>query len=157
MLINGTTIGQWDSPDITKARHHVAVTYDRGSVLNDPVLYVDGDVATVTEIAAPVGILTGDDTLKLGENAGGTEDLAATIAHVAIEGGQLWDVAAVNRARWWGRPHGGLQVYHPLVTDKLVDEGSAAETLTATGSTGAAFATPCVRPGSALMGMGVGW
>ena len=158
LFADGTNDGLWDSPDISiNARHHIAITYDRSSTTNNPTIYVDGTSVAVTEVATPVALQTGDDTLKLGEAGAGTLDFAGTLAHAAVEAGQLWDAAEVNRAMWWGRPHGGLQVYHPLLTEKLIDEGSAAETLTATGTTLSSFVTPCVRPGMAMMGMGVGW
>jgi hypothetical protein len=156
-LLSATTIGRWQSPDITNTRHHVAVVFDRSSLLNDPVMYVDGVSVTVTETVAPVGtISTGEDTLRMGENAGGGDDLAANEQHVCIDM-QLWVANQVNRAMWWGRAQGGLLVYHPLITDKLADEGSAAETLTANGTTVTELSTPVVRPGHALMGLGIGW
>jgi hypothetical protein len=156
------TDGSWRSTtDLAlDTRYHIATTYDRSGAApgNDAVIYVDGVSVTVSEAVTPTGTAdTGDDTIKFGENAGGTEDLPATLQHCAIQGGVIWSAADVNRAMWWGRPHGGLHVYHPFVTDKLADEGSAAETLTATGTTVASFVTPVVRPGSALMGMGCGW
>lgn len=154
----GTTDGQWDSPDISvNARHHIAVTYDRGATTNDPIIYVDGVSVTVTEIATPVAIGTGEDTLKFGENSGGTADFEGRVENAAIDADVLWTAAEVNRSMWWGRPRGGLKVYMPFFTSKLVDEGASAETLTATGTTVGALTTPCVRPGSAMMGMGVGW
>jgi hypothetical protein len=59
---------------------------------------------------------------------------------------------------WWGRPHGGLQFYQPLVTDKLTNEGSdTGATYTVTGAVVAELAVPTVPPGSAMMGLGVGW
>lgn len=154
-----TTNGRWRTNDQTlSVRHHLAITYDRSATTNDPVMYIDGVSVTVNEAATPVGTtVTGEDTLKMGEDQAGTGDLDGTLAYVAIQAGSLWSAAQVNRAMWWGRPGGGLLVYHPLVTTKLVDEGSAAETLTATNTTVAAFTTPVVRPGSAMLGMGVGW
>ena len=101
-------------------------------------------------------VTTGSDTLKLGENPTAGQDLAASLENVAIGTG-LWAAADVNRAMWWGRPLGGLVVYHPFYTDKLADQGSAAAALTATGTTVASLVSPAVRPGSAMMGMDVGW
>jgi hypothetical protein len=153
-----TTAGVWLSTnDISIDRHHIAITYDRSSAVNNPVMWVDGVSVAVTTSTAPlVTVSTGDDTLKCGEDGAGSGDLASTIMNLVVTPG-IWDAASVNRARWWGRPHGGLLVYHPLYTNKLSDEGSAAETLTATGTTVAAFATPVVRPGSAMAGMEIGW
>lgn len=154
-----TTDGQWRTDDLSlNTRLHLVVTYDRGLTTNDPVIYVDGASASITEIANPAGSVTGgEDTLRLGEDAAGAQDLNGIIQHLVVDGGATWSAADVNRARWWGRPFGGCEVYHPLVTSKLADEGTAAETLTANGTTVVSFPTPVVRPGSALMGMGVGW
>ena len=153
-----TTVGVWDSPDVTSgSRHHIAYTYDRALTTNDPVLYVDGTSVAVTEVTTPVGTaVTADDTLKMGETSTGTFDFIGTVSNIAVAVGILWSASQVNQTKWWGRL-GGLLVYHPLWTDKLIDEGSGAETLTANGTTVAAFVTPCVRPGSAMMGMGIGW
>lgn len=154
-----TTDGTWRTDDLAlNTRQHYVVTYDAGSTTNDPVVYVNGASVSITQIANPAGTLTGgEDTLRMGEDAAGAQDLNGTLQHLAIEGGTIWSAAQVNRAMWWGRPGGGLDVYHPLVTDKLADEGSSAETLTASGTTVVAFTTPVVRPGSAMMGMGIGW
>ena len=156
---HSVTTGRWRTDDQTlSVRHHIAITYDRSSTLNVPVMYVDGVSVTANVVNAPVGTpTTGDDTLKMGEDAAGTGDLEGALQNVAIAAGVLWDAAVVNRAMRWGRPHGGLLVYHPFWGPKLADEGSAAETLTATGTTVTAIATPVVRPGVMTMGCGVGW
>lgn len=144
--------GSWTSADITGGvPHHIVLTYDRGDTANDPVMYVDGVSVTVTENSTPAGTAqTGGDTLRIGESIGGTLDLTATLGNFAAQGGVLWDAAMVNRARWWGRPGGGLHVYYPFWTDKLTNEGSNSATLTASGTTVAALQVPVVRPGSAL-------
>ncbi len=154
---NATTTGIWRTNDIAVGRHHLAVTYDRSSTANDPVIYLDGAAVTVVESVAPVSINTGGDTVKLGENAGGTADLAGVIGWFAAEGGRIWDAAAVNRAKYWGRPHGGLTSYYPFTTPALTDEGAAGATLTATGTTVVPMVTPVVRPGTAMLGIGIGW
>lgn len=54
--------GAWRTDNTTIIRntwHHVAVTYDRGNVANDAVLYIDGVSMAVTETSTPVG--TADD------------------------------------------------------------------------------------------------
>lgn len=156
-----TTDGTWRTTNDTtlNTRHFHAVTYNRGGAApgNDPIFYVDGAVDASSEIGTPAGsVVTGDDTLKVGENSGGGDDLDGTLQHIAIYPSIL-SAGDLNRCMWWGRGQGGAVAYHPLVTTKLDDEGSAGETLTANGTTVAAFATPVVRPGTAMMGMGVGW
>lgn len=145
--------------ELTAGQYHIAVTYDRSDPANVPTIYVNGTAVATSQVgSAPSGTpTTGGDTLKIGENLGGTEDLTGTIGWFCAQGGVLWDAAQVNRARWWGRPGGGVTVYYPLVTAKLADEGSSGAALTATGTTVAGLVNPVVRPGSAMMGMGIGW
>lgn len=154
-----TQAGRWRTVDQTlSVRHYLAITYDRSSTSNVPVIYIDGVSVSISEVQPPTGTTsTGEDTLKMGEDGAGTGDLDGTLQNVVIAVGTLWSAATINRAMWWGRPHGGMLVYHPFYTSALVDKGSAAETLTATGSVMGAFVTPVVRPGTALLGMGVGW
>lgn len=156
-----TSSGVWSVADVAlNTRTHIAITYDRGSSSNDPVMYLNGVSQSVTEETPPSGSpTTGGDTIRMGENAAGTSDLNGTIGHVvatANASAGLWSAAEVNRAMWWGRPRPSV-IYYPLVTTKLAGEGTTADTLTATGTTMVAFATPVVRPGSAMMGMGIGW
>lgn len=154
-----STDGVWTTTnDVSNNdRHHLAVTYDRGATTNDPVFYVDGVSVAVTELVAPVGTaVTGDDTLKMGESSTGTQDLDGSLQHVAIYTTILSD-ADINRTMWWGRGQGGVLAYYPFVTTKLADEGSATDTLTATGTTMVPMVTPVVRPGSRGMSMGAGW
>lgn len=153
-----TTDGSWFTPDIALSEwHHVAITYDRGATTNDPVMYVDGVSVTVTETLAPTGTVQGaQDTLKLGENPGGGEDMDAAVAYLTMEFGTIWTSAEVNRHYWWGRRGGSPEVQYPLVTDKLTNDGAVSATLTATGTT--VISVPKVqRPCSAMMGMGIGW
>jgi hypothetical protein len=155
-----TTAGIWEGSTALAAStyYHVAVVYNGDSILNDPAFYVNGVAETVTEIQAPVGTLSDDagQSLVMGESGGGSDDVDGRIGWFVYDS-TLWDAAAVNRAMWWGRPNGGVAVYHPLVTAKLVNEGTATATGSVTGTTVAAFATPVVRPGTAMLGMGVGW
>lgn len=99
--------------------------YDGGTIADTPI----GGTGTKNSDAA--------DTLYLGRNAGSGfdgrvqnfvyDDTAFTAAHA-------------NRHKWWGRPIGGpstVSVMHPLLTDKLTNEGTA----TADGTTSAAMAS----------------
>jgi len=156
-----TTIGQWRTTNADgslNVRFHYCVTYDGGATTNDPLLYVDGTSVSVTETATPVGSLvtSGCDTLKMGERVNGGSDYDGQIQHYFQHTGILSD-GEVNRAKWWGRSIGGMLAYFPFVTDKLVNDGTQSATLTATGTTVAELATPVVRPGTAMMGMGIGW
>jgi hypothetical protein len=153
--ITGGATGPWDTPDIANAPRHIGFSYDRSSNTNDPIIYVNGVVQTLTESSPTGAISIVDDTLSVGEGSTGLQDFGGSIQHLAIDPA-IWTAAEFNRARYWGRPFHPY-TYHPLVTTKLADEGSAAANLTATGTTVASMVTPVVRPGSAMLGMGVGW
>ena len=57
-------VGQW---------YHVAMVYDRSSLTNDTIFYIDGVAATVTENSAPTGSNTSDGSadLLIGADGGG--------------------------------------------------------------------------------------
>lgn len=153
--------GVWEATTTTfvnGTRYHVVITYDTGATGNDPAITINGAAEVISEIAAPSGTLDDDSgrSLLFGENAGGGNDCDGRLQHLAYDNA-IWSAAEINRARWWGRPRGGLKVYHPFLTTKLANEGTATATGTATGTSVASFATPVQRPGSALMGMGCGW
>lgn len=153
-----TTDGVWDSTDdIAFGVHHIVTTYDRSSDANNPVMYIDGASVGVTTTTTPVAVQTGSDTLKMGETDGNSSDFTGRLGWVVAHGGVTWDAATVNRAKWWGRPRGGFHAYYSHVTTKLLNEATANAPLTAVGTTGTSFLPPVIRPGSALMGMGVGW
>jgi hypothetical protein len=139
--------------------YHMVLTYDGSAVTNDPTLWVDGVSYAMVNTLLPVGTISPDaaDPLLIGTNDINGNDLDGRIGWFCYAN-EVWDAAAVNRARWWGRPHGGIAVYHPLVTTKLANEGTATATGVATGTTVVgSMVPPVVRPGSAMMGMGVGW
>lgn len=148
--------GEWRGPVLspTTGLHHLAVVYDGGAAANDPTVYVDGAAVTLIEDVAPSGTLESDAALSLlaGEDGAGGRDLDGAVGWLCYANA-LWDAAQVNRARWWGTPGGALAVYHPLVTDKLKNEGTATADATATGTAGRGI--PRVeRCWGALMGCG---
>lgn len=140
------------------ARIHIAVTYDGGADTNDPIFYVNGAVEALTEALAPSGTFSGDaaQDLETGDNVALNRDMNGNQSCFVYDDA-IMSAAEINRTLWWGRPYGGLQVYHPFWTDKLTNEGVATANGTASGTTVAAFAIPVVRPGSSMMGMGIGW
>lgn len=158
---SGATNGAWDGNSIftdTAALTQIVLTYDGGSTANDPTITVNNVAETITETETPAGALVSDATPNLltGESGAGTGDFTGDIGWL-VYANAIWDAAQKNRHRWWGRPGGGIEVYHPLVTDKLANEGSATANGTATGTTVAAMAVPVVRPGTAMMGAIIGW
>jgi hypothetical protein len=118
-------------------RLHLAVVYDNQSAANDPTIYVDGAAVSLTVISTPTGTASADAAwnLALGEvDDTGGEDFDGALGWLCYANA-LWSTDQVNRARWWGRPGGAQAVYHPLVTDKLANEGTATADGTATGTT----------------------
>lgn len=67
---SATTVGRWyTGNEVTlSAWNHVCLTYDRGSVDNDPIIYVNGAPVSLTESAQPSGIsvLNSLDWLTIG-------------------------------------------------------------------------------------------
>lgn len=149
--------GEWFAPQVTVPTH-VVVVYDRTSSANDPVVYFNGVSQTITETQTPSGSAVADaaGALHMGELGGGANDFTGVISHFCYHNA-AFSAADVNRAMWWGRPFGGLKAYHPFLTSKVANEGSATADGTVSGSTMAAMVVPAMRPGSAMMGMGVGW
>ena len=143
------------SPGITAGvRFHVGFTHD-GST-GDATIYYNGSTETPAG-GPPTGTISVDaaETLLAGESNAGTFDLDGREQNICIANA-TWTAEQMNRARWWGKP-GPVAVYHPLFTDKLANEGTATANGTATGTSVAPFVTPVVRPGTAMMGMGIGW
>ena len=55
------TYGRWSFPQFSLNKwHQIVVVYDRQSVTNDPVIYVDGVSQTVTEYSTPSGTANSD-------------------------------------------------------------------------------------------------
>ena len=134
-----TTDGAWVSPGNgmpAATLHYIVFVYDGTSSANDPTIYIDGVSVTVTRSTAPDGTAVSDATpnLIMGETGGGAQDFNGRLGFLSYING-LWTAAQANRARWWGRPGGAQAVYHPLVTTKLTNEGTATANGTATGTT----------------------
>lgn len=152
-----TTDGSWVTTTATappNELHHVAVTYDGGSILNLPIIYIDGVAALLTVSAAPAGTLVDDsgNSLLQGLDVANANDMDGRQGWFCYANA-IWTAEQINRARWWGTPGGAFAVYHPLVTDKLANEGTATANGTATGTTMASL--PRVeRNWGSLMGVG---
>lgn len=59
-----TNRGQWKgNTELTNNTwYHIAISYDRSSTSNDPIIYVNGSAETVTETDTPSGTVREDDT-----------------------------------------------------------------------------------------------
>lgn len=134
--------------------HHLVVTYDNSSALNDPVFYVDGVAVAITETAVPAGVAALDAgfNLLMGLNAAAGGDWDGQMGWFCYANA-IWTAEQANRAKWWGTPGGAFAVYHPLVTDSLVNKGTATADGSATGTTVASL--PRVeRNWGSMMGCG---
>lgn len=63
--------GYWTCPLTVTAGlwYHVAIAYNKSSITNDPIMYVNGVSQTVTEVSTPAGTADSDaaDSLTLGD------------------------------------------------------------------------------------------
>lgn len=136
---------------------HIAVTYDGSATTNDPIMYINGVSSTLTEVTTPVGTLVDDQAqrLNIGEDASGSLDLDGAIQNFAYDN-RVWAAEEVRRHMNYGRPGGAIMVLHPLYTSKLANEGTATADGTAAGATVESLPRT-TRPGTAMMGMGIGW
>ena len=84
-----TTSGNWDAGTVSGSTWIFGfTTYDRGTTTNDPTFLNNCVSQTITEDATPNGTAkTGVDSMTIGENVGGTEDLIGDLAfatHYAV-------------------------------------------------------------------------
>jgi len=64
--------GFWSMPFTIGDMQHIAVSYDNGSLANNPLMYKDGDLQTATEENTPTGTITteGGNNLSIGGTLG---------------------------------------------------------------------------------------
>ncbi|PLX21402.1 hypothetical protein C0584_02715 [Candidatus Parcubacteria bacterium] len=64
---DGSSDGSWwsDTEISLNQWHHIVLTYNDDSISNDPILYIDGQVATVSEVSTPNGIAVSDSARDL--------------------------------------------------------------------------------------------
>lgn len=152
--------GAWaaDSVFTNNVRVHVAFTYDQSNAANDPTFYSNSASLSLALNSNGTGT-AGDDSAQemrcgAANNAGG--DFTGFMAHISYTD-TILSAADVNRARWWGRPHGGVLFYQPMLSSKLDNEGTGGSaTGTVNGAVAAAFATPVFRPGGSMLGAMMG-
>lgn len=153
-----TTDGKWDNTNTaldTSGFFHIGATYDKSSVSNDPVFFINAVDDGTTEVQAPSGITAGNDAsnnLRAGLNSGNGEDLSGILQNLCYANA-IWDAAQFNRARWWGDPGGAFAVKHPFFTTKVANEGSATADASL-GGTSMASLPRVERRWGAMMGCG---
>ena len=87
------SIPNWTSPAssiIANQWQHIAITYDRTSTTNDPVMYINGVSQSLSESAAPVGTADSDAPLRMGLGGGASAS--------SMFPGIIDDVRIYNRA-----------------------------------------------------------
>ncbi len=84
-----STDGEWRTstrivPYASTTKTHIVITYNADSVSNDPIFYINGIVATLTEVATPVGTRVTDvgNALKIGNNVNDSSTFNGTIDEV---------------------------------------------------------------------------
>lgn len=143
-----TTLGRWLSTTAlsTGVFYHIAITYDSALTTNDPILYINGVVDTLTEDSTPVGASATDaaQNLLIGKGGDGFDDFDGLLQNVLYHNAIL-SAAEINQHMWHGR-FPGVKVQHLLLTTKVTNEGSAVADLTFTGTTMASLPKTS-RPG----------
>ena len=150
-----TDFGQWRTVgSLTPGTpRHVIVSYDNSDTANVPTVYFDLVSQTVNTEQTPVGIASSDaaSNLLLGGHAAGTDEMDGVLQHCVIDE-TIWTGAQRNRHYHYGIIGGGVEVQHPMVTDKLGNEGSAIAVL---GSSNGIRPIPRVgRRWGSIMGVG---
>ena len=83
------TPGSWTTPNgsiVLGAWQHVAFTYDNSNNANDPIIYINSIIQSLTELTTPSGNPTSDadNTLYIGNNAAGARTWDGLIGEVRI-------------------------------------------------------------------------
>ncbi len=114
---------------------HIAVTYSDSSTSNDPIIYLNGVLETVSEEVAPAGSANSDatPTLRAGRTGVPGQPFAGLIGFLMYDN-TIWTAADVNRHRCWGTRGGTAKCLYPLMTDAN-NRGSATANGTVSGAT----------------------
>ena len=67
---------------------------------------------------------------------------------------RIWDTGDINRHYWYGRSGGGIEIVHPMITDKTGNEGSATAPMTVASGTTMASLPRTERMHCASVGCG---
>lgn len=79
--------GQWSFTVNGSVLEMIAVTYDSGLTTNDPIIYVNGEVVTITEDTTPTGANRTSDAaenLSIGNNAGTTATFDGKLDNIIL-------------------------------------------------------------------------
>lgn len=130
-----TTAGQWDTPSnslapLMGAWGHVAASYDNSNVANDPSIYVNGSLQSLSEKQTPVGTANPSaSTWNIGRNG---KTLEGMIAEFAVWNRILTTGEIAGLADGYTPLHYpyGLVVYAPLIRDVIDYYNNGAPTVT---------------------------
>ena len=82
-----TTGGLWRTTnDLVTGLSHIAITYNNSATTNDPIIYINGSVQTLTEVATPVGTYRNGTTgtVRIGSARTVTSSIDGQIASALI-------------------------------------------------------------------------
>lgn len=85
------TIGDWSiATPSTGAWHHLGLTYNGSSTVNNPIMYLDGSSVTVTRLVAPVGTIgASTQPYIIGNRADGLRHWNGRLAEFAVWPGTI--------------------------------------------------------------------
>lgn len=83
-----TTSGNWSWTNAAGRWQHILLTYDGSSTANNPVVYLDGALVSVSRNTAPVGTFQGTaSSTFIGNRTDGTRNFDGMVAHVVVWNG----------------------------------------------------------------------
>ena len=132
-----TTNGRWSFPLITTgAWHNIFITYDSSSTANNPVVYVDGVLQTVTRYSTPAGTKVADasSNLYLGRDPANDRRVNGIIDEVRISNSIRTADEAVNSYRL-----GNLNTINKTITTNDLSVNTKLPILVASDRTGGAI------------------
>lgn len=154
----GTAGGTWryDTDLPLNTWIQIGVDYDGSSASNDPNLVVNGNIVAATETVTPSGgNFADDDTIRIGEDMGGTSDLVAKVAECAFYTTRLtvgnWATLGSN----YPSALSTNRLYYLPLLNNTTDTDGVTGAMTATGATADAADHPLLnrRRGSTPMVM----
>ena len=114
-----TNVGRWTvtNPFTVGSWNHVLVGYNSGSVTNDPVMYVNGSLQTLTEVFTPTGTFESEEgsALVLGNNKAGVKSWNGKLKDLRV-----YDMSKTSRstatlaAGLYGEGAGGSGYYEGM-------------------------------------------
>ena len=131
-----TTDGSWyttDDPTVADTWQHLCLTYDRGATTNDPIIYVDGTLRSLTESANPDGTATlNTDGITMANRPANDRAWDGQFAEFAIYS----RILTADECAWLAKGYApstlpvGLVFYAPLTRNAVDLSGAVSMTVT---------------------------